>query len=398
MKKIWTWRRTAVITGWLSCALIGSSAQAQGAFLVTPYYGFPRVQYQWSAYYLRPNTAVTLYFNNPHYSLLPVGQCTTDSNGHAVLCSFVIPDNYPVTATGPYQLIAATPGFDQVLYHDFLLESPRVQISPTSGGAGSVATLSGDSYLDLEQIRIYFNGVLQSSVNADNRGQFSTPLTIPSAPPGTYPITAVGQQYGAPGSTSFTVVVTVPPTLSLNGTDFCYGDSWTITVTNGAPNSPVRLIEEKFSSGWQVVWDSIAGNTNGQGAFTVTYQSTNPGAGTYRDHVAIAGLDSNYVSYEYHEGACPIPVLALNNSVYCQGDTWIVTVSNGASNAPIRLIEEKYVSGSWQVVWDVNPGSTNSQGGWTGVYTADNPGPGTYQDHVVISGQTSNYVSYAYCP
>ncbi|HYR91901.1 MAG TPA: cupin domain-containing protein [Terriglobia bacterium] len=84
------------------------------------------------------------------------------------------------------------------------------------------------------------------------------------------------------------------PVLSLSTVKFCPGGSWTLSATNGVPNTTVHLIGTSNGRAWRV---SDWGKTDGNGVLSVGGVFAAGTEGEHRLRFDIGGLPSNAVSF-----------------------------------------------------------------------------------------------------
>ena len=128
----------------------------------------------------------------------------SDGNGNYRL-SFIMPDTWAdgtAIEPGKLNVVAATNGFAQqasALFDYRRSDSnATVSISPTSGGAGSVVTITGEGYPSNKSVTIYLgtfdesagagNPHLYGTARTDVSGKFSTAITMPAVWPNGAPV------------------------------------------------------------------------------------------------------------------------------------------------------------------------------------------------------------------
>jgi len=84
------------------------------------------------------------------------------------------------------------------------------------------------------------------------------------------------------------------PALALSSVKFCPGGSWTLSATNGVPNTTVHLIGTSNGPSWKM---SDWGKTDGTGVLSVGGVFGAGTEGQHRLRVDIGGLLSNPVSF-----------------------------------------------------------------------------------------------------
>jgi quercetin dioxygenase-like cupin family protein len=84
------------------------------------------------------------------------------------------------------------------------------------------------------------------------------------------------------------------PVLTLSAAKFCPGGSWTLSATNGIPNTTVHLIGTNNGKPWKT---SDWSKTDGNGALSVGGTFASGTEGDYKLRLDIGGLPSNTVSF-----------------------------------------------------------------------------------------------------
>lgn len=97
-----------------------------------------------------------------------------------------------------------------------VLAQPSLILTPNSGPSGTIVTIAGNGFTAYTYYRVYFDtnnnagynyGEPYRTVRADSTGAFTTTLTIPSVPSGTYYIRADAYPYTAPAIASAPFIV-----------------------------------------------------------------------------------------------------------------------------------------------------------------------------------------------
>jgi quercetin dioxygenase-like cupin family protein len=84
------------------------------------------------------------------------------------------------------------------------------------------------------------------------------------------------------------------PVLTLSSTKFCPGASWTLSGTNGVPNTAAHLVGTSNGKSWKISgWST----TDGNGVLSVGGVFGTGTEGEYKLHVDVGGLLSNTVSF-----------------------------------------------------------------------------------------------------
>ncbi len=105
-----------------------------------------------------------------------------------------------------------------------------------------------------------------------------------------------------------------------------------------------------------------------------------------------SGTSNDYIRF-FRAGE---PVFTVNPASLCPATPATAAVTNATPGSTVRLVEEKLISGQWQVVYDnPNEGTTDVQGEWT--YPASyipGVGSGPYRAYVEVAGLRSDYADY----
>ena len=127
------------------------------------------------------------------------GSGTSDANGNYRI-SITMPDTWPDGSSiepGKLNVVAATANFNEQASAIFDYRrseaNPSVGISPTSGGAGTVVTVTGEGYPANKSVTIHLgtfdesvgsgSPFLYGTTKADASGKFSTAITMPAVWP-----------------------------------------------------------------------------------------------------------------------------------------------------------------------------------------------------------------------
>jgi hypothetical protein len=82
--------------------------------------------------------------------------------------------------------------------------------------------------------------------------------------------------------------------LTLDSTHYCIGDSWSLKLSNGLPNTPLRLSGVSNGQAWEIPdWRT----TNSSGGFTVEGTFADGTEGRHTLSVEIGGMFSNSISF-----------------------------------------------------------------------------------------------------
>jgi hypothetical protein len=170
------------------------------------------------------------------------------------------------------------------------------------------------------------------------------------------------------------------PVLTLDSAVYRIGDHWTLKVSNGAPNSPVRIFGTSNDQVWEIPkW----GTTDGAGNFKAEGTFAKGTAGSHTLRVEIGGKSSNDFSFIVST------VLALEAKSHCIGDAWTLRVSHAAPKSTVYLFGTSNGQ-SWEIPqW----GTTDANGGFTQKGVFDIWAQGSHTLQVEVSGERSNTVS-----
>ncbi|MGC4189655.1 MAG: SH3 domain-containing protein [Thermomicrobiales bacterium] len=177
-----------------------------------------------------------------------------------------------------------------------------LQISPVSGTVGTAITVSGSGYTSGESVRIYWNSTSTTplaTVTA-NDGSFSTTITVPETPRGSYQVIARGASSDKQESSPFTVA----PSLSRTPTSGPAGTQVSVTVRGFGANEQVRL-----------TWDSASGqvlgtattNSLGTGTTTIVIPAASVGSHDYAGTGLTSGGRAYGAIYVTAGGPTPSP-------------------------------------------------------------------------------------------
>ncbi len=264
--------------------------------------------------------------------------------------SFTVTGTVPAgLQTGPQTVSAvdkAVAAADTDVYanNDEFTVTPSLSVSPTSGLAGSMATLSGTGWTDAVDISVTFTGGYINTIEGWNidGGSFSVAYQIPEmATPGLSQIMA--QQGTASATASFTVLTRA---LSLTPSSGPRGTKLTLTGSAMTPNGKIltciAIGEGVYSGLWFGVVDpgncwnkgNITISTSGAVAATTLYV---PGNATYGANTVTAIDDGGRIATAVF--TVTKPTLSIEPATGAAGTTVVVTSEGwiAASNVDIYI-------------------------------------------------------------
>jgi hypothetical protein len=206
------------------------------------------------------------------------GDEETDSDGDFT-CSFYVPE-----AAKGSQTITVEISSDEA-EADFTVE-PAIEIDPEDGGVNEQVTVTGTGFSKNGDISITFNGVTQTTGEADSYGSFEATFYVPEVAPGTYKVKADTAEASFTISTS----VSISPTTTLNSPGYV-GDEVTISGTGFHPSSEVTITYESTP----VVVATTQSDSGG--AFSATFEVP---ASQHGEHTIKATDGTSSVSAKFY--------------------------------------------------------------------------------------------------
>jgi hypothetical protein len=168
-----------------------------------------------------------IYFDSTQ--VIPKYTSTSDSSKH-----FTVPKCSSGTHT--VSLRTNTTSASTVASAIFTVDS-AVTLSPKSAKVGDKITIVGTGFLVSNTVTIYFDNDNLKDVEADSYGSFSTTITVPDTPYGSYDISAEDTDNSANDSLAVTPQIVVSNNspaigdkITLSGTGFSASSSVTITL------------------------------------------------------------------------------------------------------------------------------------------------------------------------
>ena len=171
----------------------------------------------------------------------------------------------PAGARGSHSIDAygSTTTADKVTNKEFTI-NPQVKMEPTTGGIGTVITLSATGFAANETgIKILYSGKeIRSGITADANGSWSTTIAIPNSTKGTHPINISGSV--TPQSDITDLIFTVLPSVTVTPSTGFIEDS--VKVSGGGFGNNEAGITVTFD-GKEIATDITADDT---GAWSTT--------------------------------------------------------------------------------------------------------------------------------
>jgi hypothetical protein len=206
-----------------------------------------------------------------------LGHCTTDTAGSCTTAGLV-----PGNAPGGVEAVVAT-GASSADTASTTLTVTGVQLTSSTGVAGSTFTAGAVGFQPHETVDFYYNAVKQASCTAGATGTCSAGITVPAAEAHTYTVIATGETSGLSGRAQFTELA-----------------SLTFTPTSGPEDTPVQAAVTGFLPGETVnilnAGSSIGScSADGTGSCVANMFAPVAGAGTYTltAHGSISGTSAS---------------------------------------------------------------------------------------------------------
>ncbi|MGN6483362.1 MAG: SH3 domain-containing protein, partial [Thermomicrobiales bacterium] len=201
-----------------------------------------------------------------------------------------------------------------------------LQISPTSGSVGGTLAVSGSGYTSGESVRIYWNSTSSSplaTVTASG-GSFSTTITVPETPRGSYQVIARGASSGKQESSPFSVA----PSLSRTPTGGPSGTQVSVTGRGYGANEQVQL---RWGNTSGQVLGTFTTNALGTGTTTIVIPAANVGSYDYVGTGLTSGARAYGSIYVSAGGPTPSPTGTVATPTRTTTTTPTGTVSPTAS-------------------------------------------------------------------
>jgi hypothetical protein len=213
-----------------------------------------------------------------NYVDIDSGDDETDSDGDFT-CSFLVPK-----AAKGSQTITVEISSDEG-EASFTVE-PDIEIDPEDGGVNDLVTVTGTGFSKNDDISITFDGVTQTTGEADSYGSFMATFYVPEVAPGTYKVKADTAEASFTISTS----VSISPATTLNSPGYV-GDEVTVTGTGFKANTEITITFESTPV-------EVATVTSGSdGSFTATFDvpPTTPGEHIIKASDGVSSTSSSFV-------------------------------------------------------------------------------------------------------
>jgi Tol biopolymer transport system component len=180
------------------------------------------------------------------------------------------------------------------------------------------------------------------------------------------------------------------PVISLDFAQYCIGNSWKFTLSNGVPNAPVRLLGNSNGQAWEITnW----GTTDAAGNFTVEGTFAEGRAGSYSLQLDVAGTLTNTVYFVVSQCSVQGPRMAFVSTrdggpgSYGWNGVPYIYVANADGSGVTRLTQgetptwsadgQKIIFSSQTTVWPsiriINADGSNEQVLGTGVWPMLSP-------------------------
>ncbi len=218
----------------------------------------------------QPGEAVTIRWGGPTGTLL--GSVKASATGtiaaKVTVPATAAPGTFGIHATG-------TSGqTGNASYQVTALAIVKVTLSPISGRAGTVTSVTGSGYRPGESVTIRWStttGTLLGSVKATTSGTISAKVTVPAtAAVGTFRIYATGTS-GQAGSATYQVTALAIVKVALSPT---YGRAGTVTTVTGSGFRPGETVTIRWGGATGTILGSVRATTSGTISAKVTVPAT----------------------------------------------------------------------------------------------------------------------------
>ena len=253
----------------------------------------------------------TNYFVKFGTTTVVMGTC--DING-TFSTSFPV----PTKARGQYPVTVTTDDGDTSNAPTFTI-TPKITLSPSSGGVGDTVTVDGTGFAASSSVTIYFDSTSVKTVTTDANGIFDdATFTVPESLVGTHTVKGKDTEDSPTVNFTTTQKVTVTPTSG------AVGDTVTITGSGFAASSNVTIYFDTASVG--------TATTNATGGFTnntFIIPSTSRGSHTIKAQDA----SSNYATATFTVAQ----KITITPTSGAPGMTITVSGSGFAASKPVTI-------------------------------------------------------------
>ncbi len=261
-------------------------------------------------------------------------------------------------------------GNDLVAVTPFAVTPPTIALSPTQGPTGVTVTVSGNRFAGTDT-SVAISGTIVPSTPITctvSRGSITGTCTfVATGSPGTYTITAVGNQVGGSGDTATATFTITTPTITLTPTSGVVGESVVVTGTGYTGSTTITLTFDSVS-----ISSCTSGSlTASGGKFACTFSVPSGTSGTT---VTAAGADVGTVPADTASGTFTVTTPSIKLS-QARGPTGVTVTVTGSGFAGT----DTSVAISGTIVPSTPITCTVSGGSITGTCTFVATGsPGTY--------------------
>lgn len=248
----YTYTVTAVFRSWRASATSNSATVTSPSITLSPTSGNVGSPVSISGSHFPPSSAVTATYAGNSVSLTP----STNTNGSGSFSGGSF--NVPASTAGAHTVQVTVSG--RSASASFTVE-PAITLSPTTGVAGTSASISGTGFAASDTVTADFGGsaVALSGGSTNSNGSFSgATYTVPNKAPGSHTVSVTDG-----GANSASASFSIPtPSITLSPTSGNVGSTPTISGANFPAGSSVSATYD----GSAVTIPSTS--TNGSGSFT----------------------------------------------------------------------------------------------------------------------------------
>jgi hypothetical protein len=330
--------------------LLITPALAVPVIILSPTSGSPGTTVTISGTGFAASASGVVWFDSDGDSVLDPGEpnapVTTDGSGDFSGVSLIVPD---VTA-GSYLILADIPLGPPApeASASFTVPTPSISISPTSGPPGTSITVVGSNFKLSSTVTIFFDldsdgqvdpGETVGTATAGSSGAFSTIVSAPTLPSGSYSVRATDGV-----NTALGVTFTITPAISLSPTSGSPGTTVTVSGSGFAASaSGVVWFDSNNNGALDSGEPSASVTASATGTFTATLTVPTVAAGTYniRADVPSGGTVEASASFTVPTPSIsisptsgppttPITVTGSGFNVGASGVVWFDSNNNGA--------------------------------------------------------------------